>query len=194
LNDPEFMNTTPPSLLERVRKQSDQAAWVRFVNLYSPLIYRWARRCGLQAEDASDLTQDVFTILFQKVPHFTYDQQKSFRAWLHTVTLNCWRDRFKRVAQRPLTGNVVPLEALTAPDGIGAMIDSEYRAHLVGRALRLMQEDFQPATWQAFWEHGVNGRGAAEVGSALGLTPAAVYAAKARVLNRLRQELDGLLD
>jgi RNA polymerase sigma-70 factor (ECF subfamily) len=57
-----------------------------------------------------------------------------------------------------------------------------------------LQGDFQPVTWQAFWEHGARGRPAAEVASQLGLTLAAVYGAKFRVLARLRQELQGLLD
>jgi DNA-directed RNA polymerase specialized sigma24 family protein len=40
----------------------------------------------------------------------------------------------------------------------------------------------------------VDGKSAAEVASALGMTPGAVRAAKFRVLSRLRRELAGLLD
>ncbi len=57
-----------------------------------------------------------------------------------------------------------------------------------------MRTDFLPATWQAFWECVVNGRPAAEVGAELGLSAGAVRVAKCRVLARLRQELDGLLE
>jgi len=96
---------TPVSLLERICQKSDQDAWSRFVALYTPLIFYWGRRCGLQAEDASDLTQDVLATLFQKLPEFTYDHHKSFRAWLRTVTLNHWRDRARRPATRPLPGD-----------------------------------------------------------------------------------------
>ena len=55
--DPE--PTTEPSLLFRLRDQQDAAAWTRFVDLYGPLIHRYARRRGLQDADAADLTQDV---------------------------------------------------------------------------------------------------------------------------------------
>ena len=72
--------------------------------------------------------------------------------------------------------------------------EAEYRQHLTNRALRLMQADFQPATWQAFWEQVVVGRPAADVAAELGLTPGAVYAARFRVLDRLRRELAGMLD
>ena len=57
-----------------------------------------------------------------------------------------------------------------------------------------MRTDFPPATWQAFWQHGVLGRPAAEVAKESGLTLATIYGAKFRVLSRLRQELKGLLD
>ena len=69
----------------------------------------------------------------------------------------------------------------------------EYRQQLVGRALELMQSEFQPTTWRACLEV-VSGRPAAEVAAELGITVDAVYAAKSRVLRRLRKELEGLLD
>lgn len=48
---------------------------------------------------ASDLVQDVFLVLVQKLPEFQYDSKGSFRAWLKTVTLNKWRQRFLREAR-----------------------------------------------------------------------------------------------
>ena len=44
---------TPASLLERLRRPADPEAWARFVALYTPLLYRWARRAGLQEADAA---------------------------------------------------------------------------------------------------------------------------------------------
>ena len=80
------MNTTSFSLLERLRQPSDSAAWDRFVELYTPLLFYWGRRAGLQSADAADLVQDVFEVLLHKLPEFQYDRQKSFRSWLRTVT------------------------------------------------------------------------------------------------------------
>jgi len=188
------MDTTPVSLLERVCKRWDQEAWRRFVRLYSPMIFSWGRRCGLQAADAADLTQDVFTTLFQKLPDFSYDRHKSFRGWLRTVTLNHWRDRWRRIASRPLPGDYEPLSSLETVDEVAALAEDEYRQHLVARALQIMRVDFQAATWRAFWEHGILGRPAATVAAELDVTVAAVYCGKLRVLSRLRQELQGLLD
>ena len=188
------MHTTSFTLLERLRTPTNQEAWGRFVDLYTPLLFHWARRCGLHTEDAADLVQDVFAALLQKLPAFNYDVQKSFRAWLRTVTVNLWRDRQRAVATRPFRGDDGQGAQLAVPDHAPVIEDEEYRSYLVGRALKLMQADFEPATWRAAWEHAVVGRSAAQVAAELRLTVAAVYCAKFRVLSRLRQELQGLLD
>ena len=188
-----LMNTTPPSLLERVRQPADQEAWARLVALYTPLICYWARRVGLQDQDAVDLAQDVFTVLVRKLPEFKYDRHKSFRGWLRAITLNKWREKLRRESARREEGDGA-LAELAAPDEGQTFWETEYRQHLAARALKLMQAEFQPTTWKACWEVVVSGRPAAEVADELQITLGAVYAAKSRVLRRLRQELAGLLD
>jgi RNA polymerase sigma-70 factor (ECF subfamily) len=187
------MHTTPVSLLERLRQPAQPDAWGRFVDLYTPLLYYWASRLGLQAHDAADLVQEVLTVLVQKLPAFEYDAHKSFRAWLRTVTHNKWRDIQRRRAAVGVTASAT-LAELAGPDEFQALEEAEYRRHLVRRALQLMQVEFQPLTWRACWEQVVGEKPALDVAAELGMTVAAVYAAKSRVLRRLRQELDGMLD
>lgn len=184
---------TPASLLERLRQPAAEEAWGRFVRLYTPFIYMWARGAGLQPADAADLVQDVLASLIQSLPRFSYDQHKSFRAWLRTVTVNKWRDRCRRLATRPL-GALAEPEEVAEPPGPDSFAEVEYRQQLVARAIELMQADFQPATWKAFWELVVNGRPAADIARELNLSPNAIYLARGRVLQRLRQELDGLVE
>lgn len=86
------------------------------------------------------------------------------------------------------------MEAGTRPDPLTELAEAEYRCHLVHRALELMQAEFQTVTWKACWECVVRDRTAAEVAAELGITVNAVYLAKSRVLRRLREELQGLLD
>jgi RNA polymerase sigma-70 factor (ECF subfamily) len=180
---------TPASLLERLR----QAAWERLVELYAPLLFAWARRVGCQEADAADLVQDVLTLLVCKLPEFRYDAHGSFRAWLHTVTLNRWRN-LRRRAALPREANAPDPDDLPGPDTTEEFREADYRRHLVGRAVRLMRADFQPTTWKACWETAVAGRPAAEVARELGVSVGAVYMARSRVLSRLRRELAGLLD
>jgi RNA polymerase sigma-70 factor (ECF subfamily) len=161
--------------------------------LYAPLLYHWGRQLGLLPEDVADLVQDVFTTLVRKLPTFTYRPGQSFRGWLHTVVRNRWRDRCRRSAAAPVFQGG-PLPDVEAPDPTTAFAEVEYRRHLVQQALRLIEAEFEPITWQACHEYLVHGRPAAEVARELGITPNAVYLAKVRVLARLRRDLDGLLD
>jgi RNA polymerase sigma-70 factor (ECF subfamily) len=188
------MHSTSVSLLERLRRPDAHAAWERFVHLYTPLLFYWARRVGLQEPDAADLVQDVFAVLVQKLPEFHYDRSQSFRSWLHAVLLNKWRElqRRRHVSAQPdeacLAGLANPDDAITEFD------EAEFRQHLLMRAMQLMQADFQPTTWKACWEHVVCDRPADAVAQELQITVNAVYLAKSRVLRRLRQELVGFLD
>jgi RNA polymerase sigma-70 factor (ECF subfamily) len=186
------MHTTSPSLLQRLRTPGQADAWARFVQLYSPLIYYWGRRAGLQETDASDLVQEVFAVLLRKLPAFEYDGRRTFRGWLRVVTLNKWKEARRRRAAP--TDAEADLADLSAPAQAEALWDQEYRQHLVGRALEVMKADFQPATWQACWAHVVEGKPAAQVAAELNLSANAVYLATSRVLRRLRAELDGLWD
>jgi RNA polymerase sigma-70 factor, ECF subfamily len=188
------MTRTPVSLLERLRQANAAEAWERLVLLYTPLIYSWARQVGMQEADAADLVQDVFVTLVQTLPSFDYDRHKSFRGWLRTITLNKWRDRQRKSARRPVPGDPAHLEEQVAVPDREQFWETEYRQQLVNRALVIMRQDFQPATWKAFWEQVVEERPAAAVAAELGLTIGAVYAAKLRVLTRLRQEMAGMFD
>src|SRR5206468_1458435 len=142
---------TPISLLERLRKPSEPEAWDRFVLLYTPRIYTWGRRAGLREEDAAELVQEVVLKLMELLPTFHYDPHKSFRGWLRTITLNTWRDHCKRRGNRRLVGNEAALAAAASRDDPGAFWEAEYAQYLVNRAMQLMQADFRPATWKAFW-------------------------------------------
>jgi len=72
--------------------------------------------------------------------------------------------------------------------------EREENAYLVNRVLQMIESDFQPATWRAFSETALKGRDAASVAAEFGMTVNAVYAARFRVLSRLRQEMSGPFD
>lgn len=187
------MTATSFTLLDRLRATGDQQAWNRFVELYAPLLHHWARASGLPANDAADLVQEVFLLLVTKLPEYTGRDGGSFRGWLRAVLQNKWRDWLRRVRFRPRTGAAEQLSELAAADP-DPFWEVDHRRYLIDRALRIMQSDFQPTTWRACWECVVNGRSGHEVGMELGLSEAAVYVAKSRVLRRLRAELGALIE
>jgi RNA polymerase sigma-70 factor (ECF subfamily) len=188
------MFTTSVSLLERLRRPDEAAAWERFVQLYTPLLLHWARRAGLSSEDAADICQDVFATLVQQLPQFAYQPEQRFRCWLRSVLMNKWRNGLRRKALAPALANSAELSGVMVEDGLESFWEEEHRQHLVKRALQLMQSDFEPKTWQACWELVARGRSGADVAAELGISENAAYIAKWRVLRRLREELAGLLD
>ena len=184
-------DTTPPTLLARLRDPADRAAWERLVALYTPLLYGWGRRRGLSAADAADLVQDVLTVVVRQIPEFEYDPGRSFRAWLRKVAFHKFHDLRRDRVPLPLSPDELTRTA-AATDVDACFEEAEYRRYLVRRALEAMQRDFAETTWKACLLAVTTPRTAASIGAELGLSEGAVYAAKFRVLRRLREELAGL--
>lgn len=184
---------TRPSLLVRIRDLRDEIAWAEFARLYTPLIYRVARRTGLQDADASLVTQDVLITVARTIHRFEYDRSNgSFRGWLKVVTRSRLSD-FLRAQGRQVQGS--------GDTGILHVIDEqedpsqsdlwerEYRRSLFEWAAERIRCDFEEKTWQAFWQTSVDGRETADVAESLGVSVGAVYIARSRVLARLRREV-----
>ncbi|MFO0877613.1 MAG: sigma-70 family RNA polymerase sigma factor [Gemmataceae bacterium] len=186
------MDSTPPSLLQQLRDPGRPEAWTRFVDLYTPMLYAWTKRLGWQEADRADLVQEVLVRLYRVLPTFQYDRQGSFRRWLNTVLRNLARDLARKRHDSP-GGDGLP-EALDGADPAVEVAEADFLRHLAGRAARLIQAEFTPATYQAFWATVVEDRPVNEVAAQLGLSVNSVYLARSRVLARLRHELDGMLD
>ena len=192
-SDPEAR--TSASLLGRLQSSvNNETAWNEFVGRYGPKILGWCRYWGLQEADATDVTQEVLTALVRKLRSFRYDPGRSFRGWMRAIALNKWRERCRRRAAGPEPVGGSAVAAVADSTTADPFDEAEYRQQLVRRALEIMQAEFEPTTWKACWEFVVSGRPAAAVADELGVSVAVVYGAKSRVLRRLRQELDGLLD
>lgn len=194
------MSDTPVSLLERLRQQPDRAAWEQFVRLYTPFIHGWLRRSRVSAADADDLVQEVLTVVVQELPQFRHDGRTgAFRCWLRRVTAHrlrsLWRSRQGQARGSGDSGVLQMLDQLENPDSpLSRRWDEEHDHYLAGRLLQVVENDFEPTTWQAFRRLALEDASAAEVARDLGMTVNAVLLARARVLRRLRQEVKGLID
>jgi len=191
--------STRPSLLVSIRDCQNGAAWSRFVETYAPLIYGYARRHGLQDADAADLTQEVLRGLSTALTEFDYNRQRgSFRGWLFTVVRNKLRDllaRNKRPGQG--TGDTRVQELLekeTAGADEIARWDREYEERVFAAASEQVQREVQSTTWQAFWQTAIEGRSGKDVAAHFGMSTAAVYLAKSRVMARLKEKVSQLAD
>ena len=65
---------------------------------------------------------------------------------------------------------------------------------VVRRLLELIEPEFEATTWQAFRMLALEEKPTAEVAATLGISPNAARIAKSRVLNRFREEIEGLID
>lgn len=185
------MNSTSESLLIRLRQPRDQQAWSEFVRLYAPLIFSWARKTGIQVQDSRDIVQDVLSIVFQKLPDFRYEASMSFRGWLRTITLNKHREYCRRT-KRVVSADQSALLDLAAK--AESTWDLNYRQVLVDQALELIRHEFQTQTWEAVREFTTTGKSAAAVAKKYDISVWTIYAGKSRMMNRLREIVDGLMD
>tara|TARA_R110002049_G_scaffold4601_5_gene32745 strand:+ start:1040523 stop:1041080 length:558 start_codon:yes stop_codon:yes gene_type:complete len=170
-------------------------AWNRFVHLYGPLVYRWIRRSGLQSSDAADVTQEVLISVSKDLPKFDPSRPGAkFRGWLWTITRRRISDTMRQRRDEILLGSDVG-ELVTAGPAEDPPTDRETdRQTLLHRALAIYRDRFDPKTWQAFWATVVEGRQVDEVAETLAVSRWTVYKARARILQRLRTELSGLID
>jgi RNA polymerase sigma factor (sigma-70 family) len=194
-DDPLFTRQT---LLRRVRRQRDQAAWEEFAGYYRGYIHNIACRMGLGHHDAQEIGQNVMLQLWKKLPDFEYDAEKGrFRSWLCTVAGNEVKMLLRRRSKDP--------DALS----------SEERENL-GRALERAQsdpgEEFAEREWaiyvtslawkrieervgekeRAAFEMISKGQAVEEVARSLGIAPASVYVYKKRVKDLLTREIVAL--
>ncbi len=172
--------------------------------MYGPLVYSWCRRAGLSPEDAGDVSQEVFATLTQKLDLYqNRGPGDSFRRWLKTITNNRARDFHRDQRHRPRArgGTAAQLQISAQPsiEHVERCDESDDERvdesnHLLRRATELVRADFEPTTWQAFWQTVVEGRATSDVAADLHLSANAVRVAKSRVRARLREEMMGLLD
>ena len=194
------MFETSGSLLERLRREPDDASWRRLVDLYTPLLRGWLRRELVPPEDADDLVQEVLAVLGRERPQFHYDRRRgSFRGWLRTITVNRLRAYWRARQTRPLaTGDsdlARKLNELEDPhSALSQRWDRAHDRHVARRLLKLIEPEFEATTWQAFRRVALDGAEPAAVAAELGISLNAVYLAKYRVLRRLREEIRGLTD
>ena len=184
---------TRASLILRLPDAADVAAWDEVLSIYGPLVYRMGLRQGLQAADADDLVQEVFTAVARSVSQWLERSDRGkFRAWLLRIARNTSVNFLTRRRHRPIGngGNEVSdwMVDIPAPDcELSGEFDLEYRREVFRWAADQIQEAVTDNTWQAFWLTHVDGRSIAEVAEQLGISTGNVYIGRSRVMSRFKE-------
>ncbi len=186
---------TSASLLGRLQQENpDAEAWSEFVRRYGPLLYRWCRSWGLQEADTQDVTQNVLVKLARRLREFRYDGKQSFRGYLKTLAHYAWCDL---LAERQVTargsgdsGVLHELNSVEAREDLERRLAQEFDLELLEQARREVQGLVEPQTWDAFRLTAEEGLSGAEAAQRLGMSVAAVFKARSRVQQMLRQRVE----
>jgi RNA polymerase sigma-70 factor (ECF subfamily) len=193
------MNQTRHSLLLRAQT-GETAAWKDLTDLYRPLILGWLKRQGVPPRDLEDLSQEVLLSVVKQLPGFQHSGHRgAFRSWLRTIVCRRTADYWRAIdADTQAQGGSVATAALQEiadpASALNRQWDEEHDRYVLACLLDLVEEEFEPVTLRAFRRLALNGVSGAEAAQELGLSVAAVYVAKSRVLARIREEAEGLID
>lgn len=195
------MSTTPVTLLGRLQTDPVPVDWERFHTLYAPLIQSWLRGIPGLNDESTDIVQEVLLIVVQEIARFERQRDGAFRAWLRAITVNKVRSYFKKRNRRPVTGvqcartrEDVLAQLEDASSTISQDWDREHDRHIFDRILFIVKPDFTAQTWDIFTRYALQGEPASQVAQSFGISEAAVFLTKSRVLKRLRAEAGGLID
>jgi RNA polymerase sigma factor (sigma-70 family) len=189
MDGPASPQATRPSLLLRIRDPRDGDAWETFVDTYLPMIYRYARRMGLQDADAADVSQEVLVEVARCIRAFEYQPGRGrFRDWLGVLV----RRRVFRFLKKKDRGPADPGEEdLNGPEGNSADVEwtDEFNARILDMAMARARPHFEPTTWRAFEGVWLENRRAGDVAAELNQPIEVIYTSKSRVLKRLEEEV-----
>jgi RNA polymerase sigma-70 factor (ECF subfamily) len=190
---------TPPktsaSLLIRIRDCEDREAWEQFSCIYRPAIIRFAKQKGLQNADAEDLAQQVLLSVSKSIRGWEPDSNRaSFRTWLLRVSHNAVVNALTRRNPDRASGNTQVLQLLNQSPASdeSELLTIEVRREVFRFAAGEIESEFHSDTWQAFWLTAIEQIPIEVVSEQLGKNAGSVYAARSRVMRRLKEKVQEL--
>ncbi|MDR3762592.1 MAG: sigma-70 family RNA polymerase sigma factor [Acidobacteriota bacterium] len=137
--------------------QGDAAAWEELVQRFHRRVYNICYRFAGSADDAQDLTQEVFLKVYRTVASFDGDKA-SFSTWMTTVTRNLLVDHFRKTRNDRSTDSIdAPLggedEGPTLADRLASdgrenphlSVEARERREMVQGALSQISPDLREA-------------------------------------------------
>jgi RNA polymerase sigma factor (sigma-70 family) len=188
---------TPAKTLEksdadllRACKKGNESAWNELVERYQRLIAAIPRRAGLNEDQVSDVFQEVFLTLFQKMNEI--EQPEKLRAWLVTTAkFKTWGTvRGQKGHYSPETEEDMENEMANLPDNSPladeVLIELEQQ-HLIRTALSKLEERCQKILSMIYLR--TVAAGYKEVADAVGVGESSVSPLRTRCLDKLAKIL-----
>lgn len=179
--------------LLRACQRGEASAWEALVNRFQRLIYAIPRRAGLDEDAASDVFQEVFTTLFEKLDDI--EQPERLHAWLVTTARRkTWRMISRNRSSKQSGGGDDDdadweLNALpdTAPLPDEALVQLEEQ-HRVRTALKGLDERCRELLTLLFYR--AEPPSYAEIAAATGTSEGSIGPTRARCLKKLMRALE----
>jgi len=119
----------------------DEAAWEELVRQHTRQVYGLCFRFTNSAQEAQDLTQDVFLRVFKTIKTFR-SAEGSFHTWLARVTRNLLIDHYRRTRQERVTDSIEEQLPMLEEVGAGASMRPDHQ--VAGReASEILQATLQ---------------------------------------------------
>lgn len=187
-----YMRRTDKELLMACRK-GDESSWEVLVDRYQRLIYTIPRRAGLDQDQASEVFQDVFLTLLEKIDDI--NDPDRLHAWLVTAARRkTWR---LLTRERSLKGvdpedfddsdNVLPLlmDSNPLPDEVLLQLEEQHR---VRTAVAELDERCQKLLTLLYYE--TEPPSYAEIAETFGTSEGSIGPTRARCLKKLLRLLE----
>lgn len=193
-SDSDFPETRA-SLLLQLQAGDDQDGWQEFVAIYRPIIYRLARKRGLQDADAQDLAQHVLVSIAGAIERWQrYEESVRFRHWVRRIARNAIFNVLTRRPRDLAAGGTSIQELLEGyadeDSNLSREIDLEHRRELFLRAASSVRTEVSPSTWKVFQLSVIERYAIEEVAARTNKSVGAAYAARGRVMSRIRRIVD----
>jgi RNA polymerase sigma factor (sigma-70 family) len=179
-----------PELVEQLQ-QGDETAFKKLVDDYQVMVYNTALGIVQNAEDADDITQEVFIQVFRSVSSFKGDSK--FSTWLYRITLHRALDHVKKKKRKKRVGFVFGLFGKDGDEQLhpvefnhpGIQAEKKERADELFKALRQIPDKQRIA----FTLHKLEGQTYQEVAEIMNTTLYAVESLMGRAKTNLKAAL-----
>jgi RNA polymerase sigma-70 factor (ECF subfamily) len=184
-----------PELVEQLQ-QGDESAYKKLVDDYQVMVYNTALGIVQNAEDADDITQEVFIQVFRSVSSFKGDSKIS--TWLYRITLSKALDHEKKMKRKKRFGFVQSLFGINDEvdnqqagfDHPGVQMEKKESADVLFKALKQIPDKQRIA----FTLHKLEGQTYQEVAEIMNTTVFAVESLMSRAKTNLKMALKKYYD
>jgi len=179
-----------PELIVQLQ-QGDEQAFTKLVDEWQDMVYNTALGIVQHADDADDITQEVFIQVYRSVSSFKGDSK--FSTWLYRITLGKALDHEKKKKRKKRFGFVQGLFGADEAEQVhavefehpGVQMEKKERANELFNALKQLPDKQR----MAFTLHKLEGQSYQDIAEIMNTTLYAVESLMSRAKTNLRKEL-----